>query len=304
MVGGVLSANGVAEYIGETAFGTFPTNPAMVWIGVIKSFKWKVVTVEEVMRGLRAASSALRQLPTGKFKAGEEMVVVDLEYWLQDFAFFKYAFSNTGGTAQTNDLKSLSFGLIEPENSKYAKIVGGVIKSHSVECERNKGATGKATVWCADIVRTTNDPWSSTDYKGTGTHATEVTTAAKAFKDITSLQWNSAAFKDACNKFKIAVDNELTVVPGVDSTLNTKIDSIVPGARNISFEGNFNLDGVDADADTLAGTAANLVLNWGGAGSILTFAGATFPEFENEFKHGAALARTMKAENCTDLNFS
>lgn len=223
---------------------------------------------------------------------------------MQDFTLFKYAFSNTGGAAQTDDLKSLSFGLKEPVNAKYAKLIGNVIKSHSIECAVNGSAKGDASIVGADIVRTANDPWSASDYIGSGSHASENSGAPKKFSDITSIQYNGADLKDVLNKFKIIVDNELAVLPGFGSSLSTKIDSIVAGKRNIQVELNLDMDGIDFETDVLGYTNASLVINWGGAGSIITISGVTFPELERKFKHGDHLAATIKSENCTDLAFS
>ncbi len=89
------------QYVEEAAYGTFPTNPAMSWIGVVGSCS------------LRAdmQSTLVPQVGTEDLKyilKGAEAYALELEYGLQNSTFAKYATQSQGGGAGSID-KSLSF---------------------------------------------------------------------------------------------------------------------------------------------------------------------------------------------------
>ncbi len=88
------------QYVEEVTYGTFPTNPAMSWIGVIGSCQPRA-DMQSIM---------VPQVGTEDLKyilKGAEVYSVELEYGLQNSTFTKYASQVQGGGAGTID-KSLS----------------------------------------------------------------------------------------------------------------------------------------------------------------------------------------------------
>ncbi len=89
------------QYVEEATFGTFPTNPAMSWIGVVGSCSPRA----------DMQSTLVPQVGTEDLKyilKGAEAYAVELEYGLQNSTFAKYATQSQGGGAGSID-KSLSF---------------------------------------------------------------------------------------------------------------------------------------------------------------------------------------------------
>ena len=88
------------QYVEEVTYGTFPTNPAMSWIGVVDNCQPRA-DMQSIM---------VPQVGTEDLKyiiKGAETYTVEVEYALQNSTFAKYATQAQGGGAGTID-KSLS----------------------------------------------------------------------------------------------------------------------------------------------------------------------------------------------------
>lgn len=88
------------QYVEEVTYATFPTNPAMLWIGVLEACNPRA-DMQSIMEP---------QLGTEDLKyilKGAEVYTVELEYALQNSTFTKYATQAQGGGAGSID-KSLS----------------------------------------------------------------------------------------------------------------------------------------------------------------------------------------------------
>ncbi len=88
------------QYVEEVTYGTFPTNPAMSWVGVVGSCQPRA-DMQSIM---------VPQVGTEDLKyilKGAEVYTVELEYGLQNSTFTKYASQVQGGGTGTID-KSLS----------------------------------------------------------------------------------------------------------------------------------------------------------------------------------------------------
>ena len=114
------------QYVEEVAYGTFPTNPTMSWIGVVGSCQPRA-DMQSIM---------VPQVGTEDLKyilKGKERFTVELEYALQNSTFAKYATQAQGGGAGTID-KSLSLlfsarlgGISGTEN--YLQLLGSRVGS-------------------------------------------------------------------------------------------------------------------------------------------------------------------------------
>jgi len=279
----VLSKSGVVEYATETTFGTFPTNPAMNWIGLVQSFVANIETLHEEYRTLKASGATDKLQIEGAVKTGQA-IEIDLEYILQNWNFFQYGMSSSGGGTLTDDLASLTLGLISPDSTaKYAKLSGVKIDSMSVEIPENDVAKCTMKLLGAHVDTTADNPWSTTDYIGTGSHATKSATAPIAWTDVTNITWGGSTISNAeIGGIKFEINNNLEAIKDVYGTTSTKVSAIEPAKREIKATLTLRKEAIDAiAADAIGFTSQDLVLTIGA--KTLTFTGARIAKDSIDF---------------------
>ncbi len=159
----------------ESTYGTFPTNPAMNWIGVVSSCGPKA-DMQSIM---------IPQVGTEDLKyiiKGAEVYTVELEYGLQNSTFAKYATQSQGGGTGTID-KSLSLlfsaklgGQTGTEN--FLQLLGSRIGSFTLSTR-----IGELTRARCQIQGKAIPVPSTTSPIGTGTFATDPATNPWTFYD-------------------------------------------------------------------------------------------------------------------------
>ncbi len=159
----------------EATYGTFPTNPAMNWIGVVSSCGPKA-DMQSIM---------IPQVGTEDLKyiiKGAEVYAVELEYGLQNSTFAKYATQSQGGGAGTID-KSLSLlfsaklgGQTGTEN--FLQLLGTRIGSFTLSTR-----IGELTRARSQIQGKALPVPSATNPIGTGSFATDPATNPWTFYD-------------------------------------------------------------------------------------------------------------------------
>jgi len=305
-----LSNTGTVEFVAEGTYGTFPTNPAMKWIGLVQKATITARNENEDYRSLRASGATNKLIPVGNIKTGATLTI-DLEYIPNTFKhatnpiFCKYATHATGGDTMQDILPTgLSFGFISADSTpKYAKISGGQIDEWTCEIPEDKLARITAKVPCADLYLNANDPWT-TDYVGSGSHASEVTTAL-GYADITTLTLGGASFK--ATNIKFGVRNSAIRVKDAASTKFSKVESIVPQKREFFFSAKVRRDAInDFSVKTFGYGANNLVIAFGtaGASGTLTFANAKVPEEVYNFAVEGLSEMEINFTGITGLTYS
>jgi len=271
----MVGRQGVVEYIEEVTFGTFPTNPAMKWLGLIQNFKLDIIAENEDYRTLKASGATNKLAIEGNVTSGQTLNA-DIEYMVQNWDFFKWGLSLTGAGTPTDTLASLSFELISPDvTPKYAAFSGGVIDSINVEIPEKKAAVAKASLKFGHVKTTTNNPWEATTHIGSGSHASKASTAPIAFSAITTCTWGGSAFK--ASNIKFGYKNNLQDAIDADSTLSTKAAGFTPDARDFTFGCTIKKSAIDAIAAlVVAGTPQTLILTISGA--TFTFLTAKIPK--------------------------
>lgn len=163
------------SYVEEATFGTFPTNPAMLWIG-------NDATIDP-----RADNQSLMtpQLGSEDLKyilKGAEQFTTELEYNLQTSTFAKYAIQAAGGGAGTID-KSLSLlfsarlgGVAGTEN--FVQLLGSRINSFSLRGSVGQLTSARASIFSKDMPT----PFTASPI-GAGSFATDPATAPFNFYD-------------------------------------------------------------------------------------------------------------------------
>jgi hypothetical protein len=150
------------QYVEETTYGTFPTNPAMNWIGVVDNFDPKA-DMQSIM---------VPQVGTEDLKyilKGAEVYTMDLEFGLQTSTFAKYGISSQGGGTGTID-KSLSILFSAKLNTveNFVQVLGSRIGSFTISSQTGQLTKAKCQVQAKAIPLP-----STTNPIGTGAFATD-----------------------------------------------------------------------------------------------------------------------------------
>jgi len=274
----VILKSGTAEYVVESTFGTFPTDPAMQWIGLVQSLKAPLKPKYEEYRTLKNSGATNKlELEGAEITGGLQPIEIELEYLPQDWTFLKYAISSSGGGTPTDDLASLSIGLISSD-SKYAKLSGAKIDSVDVEIPEAGFAKVSMKLIAAHVYTTTNNPWSSSDYIGLGTHATKNSNVPVSWDDVSNVTLGGAAIPNsALGGIKFSINNNLDPQYDLYSSLATKIGAIEPAKRDFKASLTVKKKTIDAIADKAVGFGANDLVITVGA-TTFTFANARIPE--------------------------
>lgn len=270
----ILSSFGTIEYVEESAFATMPTNPAMLWIGIVQKAIIASKHKNQDYHGLKAAAATNQLQIAGNVKTGNDLELT-LEYMPQTWTFLKYAMAINAGATLTDTLDSLSFGAISIDGTpKYAVMEGGKINNIEVSIAEDSIAKVTAKIPFADIVLATNDPWG-TDYKGAGSHATDPASAALGFNDITTLTLGGAAFN--ATDIKFGINNNLKAIKDPSSTNLANVVDFVPQKRDITFSCKVRRAAMNDFAVKHFGYGANnIILTI--SGTTFTFTGAKIPE--------------------------
>ncbi|RLG22212.1 hypothetical protein DRN72_02555, partial [Methanosarcinales archaeon] len=198
----MIRGNQPVEYVDETTFGVFPTEPVMQWFGLVERFTPTIRTQTGDIRYLRASGEeALESLTIEK--TGQEIELAmsikpnDLTWWAT------HVLGSASGT--DDDLPSISIGHIVDVGGTdhFGKYAGCVVKSATLTFREGEVATLDVTMIGADYAG-----YTTSDYVGAGSHASPSTSVLK-WDDITSLTLGGEAISDYVREFSIRVDYEL-----------------------------------------------------------------------------------------------
>lgn len=299
-----LGKSGVVEYVVESTFGVAVANPAMLWPGVTQNFKAVLKNETEEYRTLKAAAATNKLQIEGAVLLGQ-VVEVDWEYLMQNWTLLKYIQSLTGGATPTDDIASFNIGLISPDaTAKYALLQGFKLNSADIEIAEKGKAKANLKALAAHVPVTANNPWTVTDYKGLGSHATKASTTPVKWSDITACTYAGAVIPSSqLGTIKIGIDNKCEGVLDAYSTNSTKIAAIEPTERNYKLSVVLKKKAIDSiSALATAYSAAAFVLTIGGV--TLTFSGARIPEDVVEFAPKGLMSLEVPFNGITDLTFS
>ena len=270
----ILGSHGTIEYIEETVFGTFPTNPTMLWIGIVQKAEIRSRHKIQDYRGLKAVTATNHLQITGSVKTGNDLEL-NLEYMPQTWTFLKYAMALNAGATLTDTLDSLAFGVESTDGTpKFLKLSGGKIGDIDVSIAEDSIAKVTAKIPLAEMYLATNDPWTTT-YVGTGAHAADPASAALGYNDITTLLVGGATFN--ATDLKFGVHNNLKAIKDPANTTLTNIVDLVPQGRTITLSMKARRSTMNLFAVKHFGYGANTVLLTI-SGTSFTFTGCRMPE--------------------------
>jgi len=186
------------QYVEETTYGTFPSNPAMNWIGGVDNFDPKA-DMQSIM---------VPQVGTEDLKyilKGAEVYTMDMEFGLQTSTFAKYGISSQGGGAGTID-KSLSVLFSAKLNAveNYVQVLGARIGSFTISSQ-----TGQLTKAKCQLQAKAIPVPSSSSPIGSGSFATDPATNPWAFYDGGANPVTIGAVNPDAREFSVTFERNL-----------------------------------------------------------------------------------------------
>lgn len=309
--------SGAAEFIEEVTPGTMPTNPAMQWIGVVTKFTNPIKKEFAEYQGLKEYGATNKLEIDGAVAVGETYES-SFEYQPQKvnaspaygpFDFFKYAFMadppGTSPGALSDTLKSMSIGRMH--SGKFEQLLGCYIDKIGMSCERNGIWNTAGSLKIMDVPRTTYDPWPVSDYKGSGSHATKVSSLPVTWNDITTLTYGGSNFIADVQKMSFEISNGLEISYDMSATTASKIASITPTKRDMSVTFDVNYKDINSIVKKVLEFGAAdivLVLETGTSDYTLTFKNARIPEENSEFAPEGLMTGSVKFVGINDFTLA
>lgn len=172
------------EYVEETAEGTFPTNPTMVFLANVA--KWSPKFTQDKDQYRRHGSE-----DPYKYVFGRQVFESTLEFAISSSTFIKYGISAVGGGAGSIDKAlSIGFSFMLSGTKNYVTMTRSRIKSIKLDGGSTKPSIMVTVTLTHDAISTP----SVTDYIGSGSHATADTTALWSMADggANPVTWNAS----------------------------------------------------------------------------------------------------------------
>ncbi len=258
------------EYVEESTYGTFPTNPAMLWVGTDTEYSDSADMGNIVIRNLGHEDLTAVTL-------GKQVYEVDLQYAPQTSAFAKYFVNSQGGGTGTID-ESLSL-LISP------KITGVVNFLQATGCRPDTGsiawALGKPIMVKTKLIAQSIAAYTTTDPTGTGTHATDPGTNPWIFTDpgASGITIGATAFdiQDLTVDFKRNLQKVMAIGQGT-------VKYLPAGVRDITGDVTIMLEAASNYSALLNNTAQTIVAPLKASTSVLTLTNAFFKKQSKSIK--------------------
>ena len=281
------------EFVDETTFGTFPTNPTMLGFGgYVTKASIKETTVTEKIPYLLDASGTNHLQATKTVKVSEAFEV-SLEIHPTDWSMLPRALmaASSSTYAIGDTAYPISFG--ENVGGEYQTITGGQISKYECTIEKDKTIVQTLTVPCIAVSGFT------TTYIGTGSYAAAPSGTALKYGDLSSITYDSSgvsseeAFLDSV---KWGIDYSLSPIADLSSSVNSNIGSWAASPRNIYLECEFTPEAMNLAADMLGGTAHTLVFTVGG--KTFTFSNIIWEgDWDQTLTKDDVLGMAFKASN-------
>ena len=294
------------EYIAEDrndsgTWGVIPTNPALVWLGLVNEFipPHKELYEESWYTGDSAETHTLElQRNTN---VGTELTA-SLKYAMQNWDFIKYIAGDTAGLSDTVDSISVVAFLDNVTGDKWTVLKGGMLQKWALTIPESGIATVDVDLMFGDV-----DSLTATDPKQSGSHASELSTAPFTWEGVTELYMDdtetpSTSFLDIVGDIGITITNDVEMPKGVDSTYTTKGIGVIVKKRTL--EVSLDLVYTSPNIATFQGYVTghdklNLSFKLGSRKVVIK--GLKFPEWVAELKPSELVGQTVTG--ITDLPY-
>ncbi len=295
-----LVGNQVLEYVEETTEGQTPANPAMQWIALLNPVSLKLPQKYTTTRYLADEASTNKLGAIVNVQHSEEIElsftaeIQSLDFWA------KYCLGSATGTA--DNLPSLSFGIIVDVNGTkyYALVKGAKCKDAKLSVEEDGTFKLEATFRGIDF-----SGFSTTDYIGTGSHASVNTANPLKWKDMSALTWGGNDFNSyGCyiRALEINTSYDLKEIKDVGAATSTGIVTIVPVKREIKVSLTADFSSLDMVNQIRNGNKADLAATIGT--KTVTVKDVIFPEVGMELKPDDLVEQDFESLECTGITIA
>lgn len=258
------------EYVEESSFGVFPTNPAMQWIGVGQE-----IDPKPNMKNIKVRNLASEDL---KYETlGAQMYQLDISYNPQNSSFAKYLVNSQGGGSGSID-KSLSL-LASPKingTGEFLEILGARPDSGKISWEVGKPISIDVSLLAKSI-----PAYTTTDPVGTGSHASDPGTNPWIFTDPGASGITIGGTAYDIRSLSVSFKRNLQAV-GVIGQGTPQY--VVPTMREITFDVTIILEATAPYSALLAGTQQTIVAPLKSGTSTLTLSNAFFEQLKMKFQ--------------------
>ncbi len=296
------------EYIKETSFGTMPTNPVMQWIGIVtdakftdkpKSFSTRYFTDAAYTKPKSAAYKHIKTV----MEAG-----VEIEYVPQDimsgFIGFALGGDNTTCTGLVDGIKSVTIGaIITGGTNKYVVYEGCVVDEFTLTIPEDDVLKCSAKFTAADAAAP-----SATNYKGTGSNATESTDAMLTCDNISDIKlstdngssWVNAT--DIVREIELSISNKNVYLKDLASANSTHIAGVVNVGKDVKLGLELYYDDLDLLTQVRALTQCGFKFTCDS--KTFTLTGVQFPEYPLDVKPDEVIGDKLESLQVTGLTIA
>ncbi len=250
------------QYVEESTYGTFPTNPIMNWIGVDMQYTDSADMGMIKIRNL--GSEDLKYVMTGA-----QDYEVTLDYAIQTSTFLKYLVNSQGGGSGSID-KSLSM-VIEPVvdgTDEYVQILGGRPDSGSIKWQVGKELRANVKLMAQSI-----PAYTTTSPIGSGSFASDPDTNPWIF---TSPGSSGITIASTAYDMTDATVNFNRNLQKIRTLGQATVRYLPPSVRDITFDITILLEATAPYSALLDGTSQTIVLPLDAGTSTLTLDDAFF----------------------------
>ncbi len=295
------------EYIKETSFGTTPTNPAMQWIGIVtdakftdkpKSFSTRYFTDAAYTDPKSAAYKHIKTV----MEAG-----IEIEYVPQGIldGFLGFALGgDTSCTGLVDGINSVTIGaIITGGTNKYVVYKGCVVDEFTLTIPEDDVLNCSAKFTAADAAAP-----SATNYKGTGSNATESTDAMLTCDDVSDIKlsvnngttWVSAT--DIVREIELSISNKNVYLKDLASENSTHIAGVVNTGKDVKLGLELYYDDLDLLTQVRALTQCGFKFTIDD--KTFTLTGVQFPEYPLDVKPDEVIGDKIESLQVTGLTIA
>lgn len=284
------------EWVEETTFATDEADAAWNWFGIGTSWSVDQGIEEESITYLPeyGASNKLEKRVNVKLR---ELYNGEITYNPQNFDLLQYFTGASGGTG--DDPSTLQIGEVNESLSttEHRRLKGGIGEEVTLSVEED----GVAEISGSFIFADAND-WSTSEYIGGGSHATEDTSEPLSFDDLSNVQWGGTDMDGAVESVELSISNDIAEVRDSNQSRGTQIAALIPVDREITVDISLTYDSFDMLSDIRSYNAKDLTFDLGT--TTFTVSNVKFPEQPYEFTADDLVSDTVSSAPATDISWS
>ena len=293
--GSIIKGAQPIEYVEETEFAQEEEDASYQWVGAVTSYTGSPEVVAQTANYLPSANAS-NKLEQSKNQKVSEAWGAEMTYHPQDTDFIQYFTGDVGGLA--DEPTPIQIGEQNEDSGEFRRLVGCVGESFELSIQEDELAEITAEFIAADAT-----DWSTTDYIGAGSHATEDTSDILTYDDLGNVQLGGVTLSDYIGGLTVSLDITLVVVKDPDSTRQSHIEAIVPVDREITVSLELTYDDMSMAQDVRDYTAQTLSFEFP-EGTSWTIEGVQFPEFPYEFGPDDLVGDSLESDRCSNLTYA